>query len=82
MKFSIEDKGSPLVNWLCATTLVKSKAEARRLIESGGFYLNDKRITDPTYEISTDDIIGGNKLLFRKGKRDYFMISFNNLVVE
>src|SRR5687768_3184027 len=39
-------KGTPVVDLLVETGLVKSKGEARRTISEGGAYLNNERITD------------------------------------
>jgi tyrosyl-tRNA synthetase len=50
--------------------LAKSKGEARRAIEQGGIYVNQRRAD----EIGEADWIGGGHLLLRKGKKDYALL--------
>ena len=40
-----KDLPYPIVDALVETGLCKSKSEARRIIKSGGIYLNDRKIT-------------------------------------
>ena len=67
---------STILHLLLIVGVVKSKSEARRLIESGGIYLNNERIQDPNREISTDDLILWKYILLRKGKKDYQLVKF------
>lgn len=57
--------GDSLVDVLARTELVGSKSEARRLLESGGIYINDKQVKKLRLE-ETDFIDGHLKL--RRGK--------------
>lgn len=50
-----------------------SKGEIRRLITAGAVSINDEKITDPLFKVSTKD--GDIKLKF--GKRGYFLFSDN-----
>jgi len=50
--------------------LAKSKGEARRTISEGGAYLNNERITDVDHVPDEDDLIAGNWLVLRRGKRN------------
>ncbi|MBN2723427.1 MAG: tyrosine--tRNA ligase [Deltaproteobacteria bacterium] len=59
---------------LMAVTLCKSKGEARRLIKGGGIYLNNNRLSDENYTISTDDFLGGKFLVLRSGKKRYHLV--------
>lgn len=73
-------KVSNVVDALVVSDLVASRAEARRLIAAGGFYLNDVRVTDPACEISADDLLTNSSIALRKGKREYSMLVFNGVV--
>lgn len=76
--YSITDNGpvSTVLDALCVTDLVSSRAEGRKLILAGGFYLNDVKITDPTRELSTDDVLGESGIWLRKGKKSYCVLMF------
>jgi tyrosyl-tRNA synthetase len=61
--------GTPVVDLLVETGLVKSKGEARRTISEGGAYLNNERITDVDHVPGGDDVLGGSWLVLRRGKK-------------
>jgi tyrosyl-tRNA synthetase len=65
--------GVALVDSLVASGLVKSKSEARRQLEQGGIYVNEKRETADRPLADGDWLAGGN-LLLRKGKKDYALL--------
>lgn len=54
--------------------LVKSKGEARRLIESGGAYVNSHRITDAMTTAQTLTNQGSKLLVLRAGKKNYALV--------
>ncbi len=58
--------------------LSKSKSDAIRLINEGGCYMNDIRITE-NRELSTDDLIYWKYILIRKGKKNYHLLIFNDV---
>ena len=47
--------------------LAKSNGEARRLIQQGGVFLNDEKVTDPAVTVTTDALKTG--VVIRKGKK-------------
>ncbi|MBN1478963.1 tyrosine--tRNA ligase [candidate division KSB1 bacterium] len=53
--------------------LTASRGEARRLIQQGGVYVNEKRITNIEAVLSPNDIIEG-KIAVRLGKKKHFYI--------
>jgi tyrosyl-tRNA synthetase len=63
-------KGTPVVDLLVDTGLVKSKGEARRTISEGGAYLNNERITDVEHVPDDGDLLGGSWLVLRRGKKN------------
>ena len=65
--------GVALVDAVVASGLVKSKSEARRQLEQGGIYVNQKRETGDRPLADGDWLAGGNVLL-RKGKKDYALL--------
>lgn len=66
--------GLALADLVAATGLAGSKSEARRAIEGGGLYLNNRRVTDPRAAVSLDHAIDGALLVLRKGKRSYHLV--------
>ena len=50
-----------------------SKGDARRSIEGGGIYLNNRRIESTDYRVTAEDAIGGRFLVLRKGKKNYHL---------
>jgi tyrosyl-tRNA synthetase len=67
------EQGLPLVELLVQTGLVKSKSEARRLIQQGGAYLNGRRVEDPEKLVTLEDFEDGN-LILRTGKKRYHRV--------
>ena len=61
--------GQPVMNVAADAGLCKSRGEARRLIQSGGLNLNNRRIGDISVEVGEDDIIDGQLLVLRSGKK-------------
>jgi tyrosyl-tRNA synthetase len=53
--------------------LSKSNGEAKKLIQSGSIYLNEKKIEDVQLEISDKDFVNG-VILLRKGKKIFKLI--------
>lgn len=49
--------------------LFKSLSEARKAITSGGFYLNNQRVTDINQELKEEDFLHHRFALIRRGKR-------------
>jgi tyrosyl-tRNA synthetase len=66
-------KGEAFPSWielLVATGVVDSKSAARRIVNEGGAYLNNKRVENEDFTPSKSDLLQGKYLLLRKGKRD------------
>ena len=61
-----EGGGMPLPDMLTECGAVKSKAEARRAIEAGGVYLNNRRVSDATLKVSL--------VVLRRGRKNYWLI--------
>jgi tyrosyl-tRNA synthetase len=65
--------GLPLSQLLADTGLTASRNEARRLIKSGGVYVNERRAEDDA-DLGTRDAIEGRVILLRKGKKQYHLV--------
>ncbi len=70
----LEGEGLPLVDLVYLCGLESSKKRARQLVESGGVYLNNRRVDDRERVIRPDDAIEGRMLVLRKGKKQYHLV--------
>ncbi len=57
-----------------AAGLCKSKGQARRLIESGGLYVNNNRVQSIDAVVSATDIIEGKLVVLRSGKKNFLLV--------
>jgi tyrosyl-tRNA synthetase len=61
--------GMGVVDLVARVQLAPSKAEARRLVQSGGIYVNNRRVAGPQARVRRADAIDGRLLLVRKGAK-------------
>jgi tyrosyl-tRNA synthetase len=54
--------------------LCQSKGQAKKEIKAGGVYLNNERVQDVGYVPKTTDLLHGEALLLRKGKKHYGLV--------
>jgi tyrosyl-tRNA synthetase len=66
--------GLTVVDILVECQVVPSKGEARRAIEAGGIYLNNRRIADVATRITSADVIDNQFLVLRRGRKNYWLI--------
>ncbi|HBB73039.1 MAG TPA: tyrosine--tRNA ligase [Planctomycetaceae bacterium] len=71
------DAGLPLVEAFEATGLAQSRGAARRTIEQGGAYVNNRRIADAAHRLTSADLVGQATLVLRSGKKAYALLRFN-----
>jgi len=67
--------GMPLLDLLVQAGLCPSKGQARKDVEGGGIYVNNRRETSPHRAVTTADLLFGKHLLLRKGKRNYTVVT-------
>lgn len=72
----LDGAGVSLIDALVLSTLAKSKAEARRTIEQGGAYVNNRRQVSVDARITVDDLVGANMVVLRSGKKKYALLQF------
>jgi tyrosyl-tRNA synthetase len=66
-------EGESLVVLLTELGMVPSRGEARRGIQQGGIYLNNRRVSDPQARVTLEDAIEGRFLVMRRGKKKYHL---------
>jgi tyrosyl-tRNA synthetase len=54
-----------------------SKGEARRLVESGGLYVNNQRVRDVSAKLGAADAVDGRIVVMRSGKKNFFLVKIS-----
>ena len=67
-------KGVPVFKLFEATSLCSSSSEARRLIEQGGAYINNKKVNKFADLVKQEDFDLNGTLLLRAGKKKFHLI--------
>lgn len=68
-----EGDGLGLIDAVVTCAIAPSKGAARRLIESGGVYVNNRRVADSQAVLRRADLIEGQYLVLRKGAKNYHL---------
>lgn len=71
-----DEGGLPVVDGLVASGLAKSKGEARRTVEQGGAYVNNRRIESVDRRLTAADLASETVLVLRSGKKKYALLRF------
>ncbi|WP_457654135.1 tyrosine--tRNA ligase [Rhodocaloribacter sp.] len=69
-----EGEGIGVIDLLAESGATASKGEARRLVRSGGAYVNNRRITDEHARITLEETIEGRAVVVRKGRKNYRLV--------
>jgi tyrosyl-tRNA synthetase len=59
---------------LLSRTVAESKSAARRLVQQGGAYVNNVRVSDVEHKVSTADLVTPTMLVVRGGRKDYRLV--------
>jgi tyrosyl-tRNA synthetase len=70
----LRDGGVGIVDLIAAVRLAASKAEARRLVLSGGVYVNNRRVSDPQARLTLEQAIGGRLFVLRRGQKQNHLV--------
>jgi tyrosyl-tRNA synthetase len=68
------EAGIGLVDLVARVQLAPSKGEARRLVESGGIYVNNRRMSDVKARLTVASAIGGELFVLRKGSKQNHLV--------
>ena len=68
--------GIPLIDALVASQLCKSKGEARRVIQQGGAYVNNRRIGEVEATLTRQHLASESTMVLRQGKKKYALLRF------
>jgi tyrosyl-tRNA synthetase len=73
-KTQLEGAGLPVADLLVTAGVAKSKGEARRSLQEGGIYLNNKRVSGDNPSAGLGDLLEGRFIVLRKGKKNYTLV--------
>ncbi|NDJ11085.1 MAG: tyrosine--tRNA ligase [Acidobacteriia bacterium] len=68
------EAGIPVGDALVRTGLAESKSAARKLVDGGGVYLNNVRVTAEKKTVTAADIVWPDAMLVRAGKKNYHLV--------
>jgi tyrosyl-tRNA synthetase len=71
-----KEGGPPIVDALVAAGLAKSKGEARRTVEQGGAYVNNRRVAGVDTRLTPADLASESVMVLRAGKKKYALLRF------
>jgi tyrosyl-tRNA synthetase len=67
-------EGIGVVDLIARVQLAASKSDARRLVQSGGVYVNNRRVSDLQLRLTRDSAIGGRLFVLRKGQKQNHLV--------
>jgi tyrosyl-tRNA synthetase len=70
----LQGDGMPATDLLADCQVVPSKGEARRAIEAGGIYLNNRRVANTGSRVTSADVIENQFLVLRRGRKNYWLV--------
>ncbi|HEX4132602.1 MAG TPA: tyrosine--tRNA ligase [Pirellulales bacterium] len=73
---AVLEPGLGMIDALVKSGLVKSNSEARRTIEQGGAYVNNRRVATVDRQLTTADLASETVLVLRTGKKKYALLRF------
>jgi tyrosyl-tRNA synthetase len=71
---ALEGDGIGIVDLAVRAQLAASKSEARRLVQSGGVYVNNRRTGDPQARLTLEQTIGGRVIVLRRGAKQQHLV--------
>lgn len=75
-KDQLAGEGLLLIDAMFEAGLAKSKGEARRTIQQGGAYVNNRRRSDLEERLTLDDLASESVTVLRSGKKRYALLRF------
>jgi len=72
------ESGISIVDAMVRCGISKGRSAARRLINGGGVYLNNKRISDEGYILTEGSLASAHIAVLRVGKKNYHLLKFSS----
>ena len=67
-----------IIDALVDSGLCNSRGDARRAIEQGGGYINNRRVESIDYNLTPKDLASETVVVLRRGKKKYALIRFES----
>jgi tyrosyl-tRNA synthetase len=71
------ESGVSIVDAMVKCNISNGKSAARRLISSGGVYLNNRRVEDAEFVIKKESLASAHIAVLRTGKKNYHLLRFS-----
>ncbi len=68
------EEGLPIIDALVMTKLAASKGDARRTLQQGGAYLNNRPVSEIDRKLTVADLASESILVLRSGKKRYALV--------
>jgi len=78
LRGKLQGDGLPIGDLLLECSVFASKGEARRAIEAGGIYLNNRRVSDVALKATLADAIDNQFIVLRRGRKNYWLVRIGN----
>jgi tyrosyl-tRNA synthetase len=72
----LDGEGLPLIDALVESGLAKSKGDARRTIQQGGAYVNNRRMGELEARLTAANLASETVMVLRSGKKSYALLRF------
>lgn len=73
---SLATAGLPLIDALVESGLCKSKGDARRVVDQGGAYVNNRRQAGVDTKLTLESLASETVVVLRSGKKNYALLRF------
>jgi tyrosyl-tRNA synthetase len=73
----LSGEGLPIIDALASAGLAKTKSDARRVVQQGGAYVNNRRIADVNARLTAADLASDTVMVLRSGKKNYALLRFD-----
>ena len=73
-KSDIANRNTSVEQLAVSTGIARSLSDARRMAAHGGLYLNSERVLDATRLVTPEDLLHGNLIVLRRGRREHRLI--------
>lgn len=73
----LDGEGINIVDALVESGLAKTKSDARRTVEQGGAYANNRRVDGVSAQLTVQHLVSESVLVLRSGKKKYALLRFH-----
>ena len=77
-QFTAPREAKNLAVWLVDIGLISSRRQSREFIQNGAISINGDKVDDLEFEISPEHAIGDQYVIVRRGKKNYYLVTFEN----